>query len=466
MRPSPVPPLLAGIDEPGFVNVSGNAGIAAMPPPTAFSALMPKPFGLDGMDLSCRARNQGRAIPILLLVLICQTTWVHAAPVTKVLAVGEVDPAYCPLGSFGAVEPSLDVTLAIARDIHGTSYGDAGLKRLIRLYVPRTLEAMVDFDLVVLNQPVIRHFPAATLRDMRLAIVEYGKGAMCFMESQYPDIYMPWLETELSECFPYNHYAALQIGTHGDKPYDLEIVRDEALPALLRAYLPLGIESIRPYGQARATFPREGATVWAYCRTSAFAGIGMQKFPLFISWRYGPARGLVWTTADQFDSPMWRSSDGRERYALDIFAGIAWLSAGWGLPQDPVRVHVIRESFGQLRSRIGLVNSVLEFADNFGANTRELELDLSELGGMEREAGYLYLEHEFDNAQAVMQEAFDLACEIEQGAVSLKERALTWVYAIEWLAVTSTMSLAGWALWSLMIRRTRYRMVATTRFLE
>jgi hypothetical protein len=110
------------------------------------------------------------------------------------------------------------------------------------------------------------------------------------------------------------------------------------------------------------------------------------------------------------------------------------------------------------------VNNVLEFADSFGANVRSLEIGLGELGGMEREAGHLYLEHDFDGAQAAMVEAFDLASRIEADAISVKERALIWVYTIEWMAVTSTMSLAGFALWSLMIRRARYRMVATTRF--
>ena len=416
-------------------------------------------------NLSGEFTHGGGGLQVILLLIVLQANcWAHAAPVTKILAVGEVDPVYCPLAGFGAAEPSLDVTLAIARDIHGTSYGDAGLKRLIRLYIPRTLEALIEFDLVVLNQPVIRHFPAATLRDMRLAIVEYGRGAMCFMESQYADIYMPWLETELSECFPYDHYAALELGTHDDKAYDLEVARGGDLPPLFTAYIPLGIEGIRPYGQARATFPREGATVWAYCRTNFFEWLGISRFPLLISWRYGTARGLVWTTADQFDSPMWRSDDGRERYALDIFAGIAWLSSGWELPGDPVRVHSIRESFAQLRSRIGLVNNVLEFADSFGANVRSLGIDLGELGGMEREAACLYLEHDFDGAEAAMEEAFDLASRIEADAISVKERALIWVYAIEWMAVTSTMSLAGFALWNLMIRRARYRMVATTRF--
>jgi len=48
-------------------------------------------------------------------------------------------------------------------------------------------------------------------------------------------------------------------------------------------------------------------------------------------------------------------------------------------------------------------------------------------------------------------------------AIKAKDAAFLWIYAIEWLSVTSTASLSGWVLWALMMRRARYRAVATTR---
>jgi hypothetical protein len=49
-------------------------------------------------------------------------------------------------------------------------------------------------------------------------------------------------------------------------------------------------------------------------------------------------------------------------------------------------------------------------------------------------------------------------------ALVLKDRALFWIYVIEWLSVSGTFLLAGFVLWTLMVRRRLYRQVASTRF--
>ena len=412
-----------------------------------------------------KSQSKSRHIAILafLLLLIAPKCYAPEARPMRVLATGEVDPTYCPISSYGAIEPSLDVTLAVAREMHGTTFGEKGLKRLIRLYIPRNLEEMLQYDFILLNQPVIRYFPLSSLEQMRSVIADHGAGGLCFMQSMYSDIYTPWLETELSDCFPYNHYAYLRLGAPGGQSYNLEVVKDPHLPPLMTPYVSLGIENVKPFGEARPTFEKEGATVWAYCRAAAFRAYGLDRFPLFISWEYGPGRALVWTTADQFDSPMWRTNDGKERYALDIFTGMVWLSSGWDLPDDPVRVRVMRDSFTRLRARMSLIGSLIEFIDDFGASTYEVEVDLGSLQSMVEEAGRLYLEHEFEATEMKFSEAFDFASEIEARSVMLKDRALMWVYLIEWVAVTGTFLLAGFLLWTLMVRRRVYREVMTTR---
>ena len=404
--------------------------------------------------------------PLFLALLLLTSPKVLApeARPMRILATGEVDPSYCPISSYGASEPSLDVTLAVAREMHGTTFGEKGLRKLIRLYIPRSLDEMLKYDFILINQPVIRYFPPSSLEQIYAAIADYGVGGLCFMQSMYSDIYMPWLQTKLSDCFPYDHYANIRIGAPGGQSYTLEIVRDPNLPPLLTPYLPLGIENVRPFGEARPTFEREGARVWAYCRAAFFRDFyGLDRFPLFISWEYGQERSLVWTTADQFDSPMWRTSDGKERYALDIFTGMVWLSSGWELPDDPIRVHVLRNYFTLVRTRVSLIGSLIEFIDGFGASSYEVEVDLGTLQSMVIEAGELYLEHEFEATEAKFNEAFGLASEIEARSILLKDRALMWVYMIEWIAVTGTLLLTGFLLWSLMIRKRVYREVLTTR---
>ncbi len=383
--------------------------------------------------------------------------------VLHILAIGEVDPSYCPIYGFCAAEPSLDVTLAVARSMHGTNFGEKELQRMIRLYVPRNLEAMLRYNFIIINQPIIRLFPLSSLEAMYSAIADHGVGSLCFMESQSASIYVPWLETRLSECYPYDHYKNIAVGAPDGQPYNLEVVRDPALPPLLRPFLSAGIENVKPFGYARPTFPREGATIWAYCRTNYWSYRGFTKFPLFISWRYGQARALTWVTADQFDSPMWRAVDGRERYQLDIFTGIVWLSSGRSLPSNPLLVHQIRNSFSQITARIGTSYAVLDFIDEFGANTRRLETRIATVQKMKEEAGKLYLEHRFDEAASKIQETFSELDRIDSECVELKRRALLWVHLVEWLGVSSTLALTGSVIWAVMVKRKLYRPVESTR---
>ena len=53
--------------------------------------------------------------------------------------------------------------------------------------------------------------------------------------------------------------------------------------------------------------------------------------------------------------------------------------------------------------------------------------------------------------------------EIEEDAIELKNRALLWVYVIEWLAVTGTGMVCAFVLWSIMVRRRLFKEVRTTR---
>jgi hypothetical protein len=52
---------------------------------------------------------------------------------------------------------------------------------------------------------------------------------------------------------------------------------------------------------------------------------------------------------------------------------------------------------------------------------------------------------------------------ITEEAVRLKNEAMAWIYVIEYLVVTSTTLLSGYIVWSLMIQRSRYRTVDTTK---
>lgn len=61
-----------------------------------------------------------------------------------------------------------------------------------------------------------------------------------------------------------------------------------------------------------------------------------------------------------------------------------------------------------------------------------------------------------------MLESLELFSRAEEVARREKNIALMWVYVIEWLVTVSTFFIAGFVLWSLMVRRRLYREVAKT----
>ena len=65
----------------------------------------------------------------------------------------------------------------------------------------------------------------------------------------------------------------------------------------------------------------------------------------------------------------------------------------------------------------------------------------------------------------ILNPLLDEFSEVDVELMRAKDRALFWVYLIEWLAVSGTCMICAVLLWTLMIRRRLYRRVSTTRAL-
>ena len=74
-----------------------------------------------------------------------------------------------------------------------------------------------------------------------------------------------------------------------------------------------------------------------------------------------------------------------------------------------------------------------------------------------------YFELRFEEVLDAYEEVVEGLGQLEVEAIELKDRALLWVYVIEWLSVTGTAMVAGVLLWTIMVRRRLYREVGTTR---
>jgi hypothetical protein len=272
------------------------------------------------------------------------------------------------------------------------------------------------------------------------------------------------MNSELPKAFPHNQEAFIALGTDSIEPYNLKISEDESMPGVLWPYRALGIEKVRPFGYTRMLFKKEGAVTWATATNIPFSNA--DSCPLLLSWEYGDGDSRVWATGDQFVSPMWGywwGGDGKERFALDIFTNIVWYSTRRDLPQDPLLVHGLRTRFRDYQLRITVLYSLLDFVERFGANSQPLQEMIIEANAMTRQARAEYLFQEFDSSQASLQQAFEMTGVIEKQAVKIKERALLWVYVVEWSVVTGTFAIVGFGTWTLMVRRRMFREVTTTR---
>ena len=150
-------------------------------------------------------------------------------------------------------------------------------------------------------------------------------------------------------------------------------------------------------------------------------------------------------------------------YALDFGSNLMIYLARRPVPQDIELVHLLRSRMFQVGTRKALLFGLLEFCDSFGANTNKIDVKIDEVDRAIIDVLPQYLDLHFEEVLEVYDNVQEMLGEIERDAVNLKNRALLWVYIIEWLAVTGTIMVCGFVLWTVMVRRSLYREVQTTK---
>ena len=101
--------------------------------------------------------------------------------------------------------------------------------------------------------------------------------------------------------------------------------------------------------------------------------------------------------------------------------------------------------------------------DIFGANTREVEEEMSGLEDEIRQAKREYIDGDVEAASAILAGIFDRFAEMDSRLNNIKERALLWIYLTEWIVVASTGMICAVVVWTLMVRRKFYREAGISR---
>jgi len=399
---------------------------------------------------------------LLIFIFVCFIIPLCQGQKIKVLLTGQVDVQTNPLIMWFSQEPSVDATAVPTRSNDLVLVKD--IKRFVRLYFPRTYDRLKEYEFIILHSPEMFHLTGEQDRWMHDAIQE-GAGALAAPAglSDHGDIQHAWINSIVYQALPNDFSAVLASGgRRGQTPFHIEVNRNFPEP-VLTPFVPLGIEEF-PGAGGNMIIGKEGSSTLAWQ-----IGEALGRVPYMIAWDYGEGRGMTlgdslhltfWSDYISLRNPAYEAT--QNPYGLDILMNMVLYLTGRRVPEDVLAVHKIRSLFIEYRIKMSLLISLSDFAQKFGADSGQLADILHPLDERGEEAEDRYLEQNFEECEEILNSLFEDITRAETRFVKIKEMALLWVYAVEWLVTMATAMLSGFVLWTVMIRRKLYREVGTT----
>jgi hypothetical protein len=385
---------------------------------------------------------------LLLAIMVSPVSIYGQARRAKILLSGDIYP--CPVITLCAIDPLYEYVPLQTREIP-----DDDAKRYTRLYFPRTRELLYDYSMLFFVDCDMSPF-SGTQVSLMLGGVEEGElGTFWTFGPHYGSV----ASCDLQQVIPHEMSRDFNSWAWGHDYYRVLFRRDR--PPVFTPFIELGLENVRAYGCGQLT-PRPGTVIWG--------DLVPFGWPWMASWEFGGQGGLCWVTADDLDHPFWeRSTYGfsENKYPVDILANIITYTVGGELPEDVLLPIYIRRELQSFNNGRNLFVGVIEFVEKFGADTGDLYEELLVLdSGTMYDAKNAYMEGEYAEALAKAKLGNEEIAELVGRALDARERALLWIFVIEWLVVSGASMVSGFVLWTLMVRRRVYREVETTRLLQ
>ncbi len=340
------------------------------------------------------------------------------------------------------------------------------MRRAVRIYFPRTYQGVVDFDFMVFAGSIMNMFSPIQQKWMHDAVLE-GTGGLN-SRSVLSGIYWPeWVTSATQKAFPNDADAVGDTSGRHRSGRSLLIVLEErtGLAPVLTMFKGKPIKwQLNDYS-CGLLIPREGSIIWSWIK-GPFADMAMENptcsgcTPHLISWEYGD--GITWTCHDRLVN--WWQDPVANPYGLDMIMNMILLSNRRSLPLDIEVVHEIRSRIVEYRTRQLLVLATVEFGEMFGANMNPILVDMGIVDDKRRQADEHYLSQEYMEARTAIIDAIEDMEDLNFAAMARKDRAMLWVYLVQWFVVSGTSMVTGFVVWTLMIRRRLYRQVKVTRF--
>ena len=335
------------------------------------------------------------------------------------------------------------------------------LHRIMRIYMPRRLEDLLsDYNMIILQECpygstaysslwfkdswVKMFVEAIELHGVSFEMwggdASYGGGGEGF--------YTSWGDTFLGPLLPveclggYNYQTAM--------PQKVVFVdKDSAL-----ARLPWG--SAPPIELNNAVKLKDGAHAVANVVSGGVA------WPYIFDWEYG--KGFIAGETQVIHSlntlnlmvTYWE-------YFPDFITYLVYYGARRDIPEDLILVKRVRNQILTHFAEKSMVLSVIEFADKFGADVRETYEELDLIDQAHEESEELFLQGDYQGCSVALERIQEMWRDVSEKAMGFKDRALFWVYVIEYLSVAGVGLVCGIVLWSLMIKKRLYREIGVTR---
>ncbi len=320
-------------------------------------------------------------------------------------------------------------------------------KKFARIYLPRSETTLLDdydvavfedFTPVVLPVSVLDWFQAAVSKGLGLGLIEFANwGGTNEIQK--------WMSLHFYDLFPADVIMNDFPATQGRTFY--EVMNKDG---------PLELPGIESYPMNRGHHgdlaPRVGSTVEGVWR-----GRGT---PCMVTSSYGRGHTL------QLDHGWDNIPDDTRihyRYLVDYIFNQIFYLAGIPYPKDLDLVHSLRTLFINYEDRRRATIAVAEFVERFGANPSKALEHLESLKARRDEASTDYLKGNYEEARDLMSSVLTELPSVDHELMKAKERALFWIYLIEWTSVFAVSLITSFVVWTLMVKRRLYREVETTR---
>jgi hypothetical protein len=360
----------------------------------------------------------------------------------RVLYLGDAFGQVSPVWKI-AMDPRFSATPVPAMHAFGIFGGQDSIPKFQRAYLPRRYKDLVSqHDLIILSDSESTLYTAKHIGWFSDAVEKDRLGLL--MVGGRQTVEGGWAGTTVEKVIPGDFIGIKTMEGFGMKPVIMD-PDSEFGRSLPFKEMPVFLGLI-------VFTPKQGSTL--IMKSSP------KDAPILLYQEYGAGSSMI-------HSPDWCGAwTGPVRsweYFPDFISNMLHMLSGLKIPDNPVLMHALRTHFEDFAVGNGMILSLVDFADKFGANTRTLLNRMGELNEKRADVNRLFIDQEYEEALEAIQGLDDDISELYGLALKLKDQALTWVYLTEVTALTGTSLIAGSVVWMLMVRRKLYREVATTR---